>query len=384
MTDPLPPTSESALDIRKLFLAALVLGAGTIVAGQLLGNPLLTVALPVLVMFAYIATGFYRRSADPVLEQFADSIYYLGFLFTLIALVASLYAFRTESLVIGRLVSNFALALITTIVGLSARIVINDFRGEADSTRRRAQDELDRTTHRLILEARGIALRLEALNNEVHYTITASLDQAREGMTRAGEEIERHARLGSGALLKSVRETGDGLLRLVTEFETKLGRIQFPEEVFEHRLEARLEAVLEATETLPASLAAGTEALHRVVAGFEREANAGERVATEIAALVAGLERARRGVDQLGDLGNQLQAGADRTRAYVEALEGQTATLEALDRVARARLASLHEQEEAMHAILAESRAALGAVGEHLVGAVRYIDGRLNDHSPNP
>ena len=79
------------LDIRKIFLATLVLGALSIVLPQAFGYNKLSVVLPLALMAAYAAIGYRRSKDSPFLEQFADSVYYLGFLFTLIALVISLY-----------------------------------------------------------------------------------------------------------------------------------------------------------------------------------------------------------------------------------------------------------------------------------------------------
>jgi galactitol-specific phosphotransferase system IIB component len=58
------------------------------------------------------------------MEQKADSVYYMGFIFTLVAMTASLVALaNSDELLFNTVVANFGLALGTTILGLTVRII---------------------------------------------------------------------------------------------------------------------------------------------------------------------------------------------------------------------------------------------------------------------
>ena len=124
---------QSALfGIRRIFVFALVGGVLGVCVPQYFNYPLFAIFLPLGCMVLY--TGFgYAHSVDSIfLEQFADSVYYLGFLLTLVALVVSLYFYQGDTLDSGVLVSNFSLALLTTIFGLTVRIYVNNFQIDTD------------------------------------------------------------------------------------------------------------------------------------------------------------------------------------------------------------------------------------------------------------
>ena len=80
-------------------------------------------------MLAYSSLGFVEDKDETLIEQFADSIYYLGFLLTLVALIVSLVFLseqKDNSLVgVG---SRFGVALATTVLGLFLRILLTNFR----------------------------------------------------------------------------------------------------------------------------------------------------------------------------------------------------------------------------------------------------------------
>ena len=128
--------AEYVLDIRKIFLGALAFGVVGIVLPQSFGYNFLSVVIPLALMAIYAGIGYHRGKDSPFLEQFADSVYYLGFLFTLIALVVSLYHYRSDSMALDAIIANFSLALTTTIFGLAVRIYINNFQVDLRSAER--------------------------------------------------------------------------------------------------------------------------------------------------------------------------------------------------------------------------------------------------------
>ncbi|WP_345977782.1 hypothetical protein [Sulfurimonas sp. HSL3-7] len=124
-------TFFSGIQIKHLFVAAFVSGIFFILLGSVFGMLYLSVIMTIAVMIGYFLTG--RRLVDKELltnEQFADSNYYLGFLFTLISLASSLYLLSSDLLAGGlltRLIGQFGISISTTIVGLSMRIYLLSF-----------------------------------------------------------------------------------------------------------------------------------------------------------------------------------------------------------------------------------------------------------------
>ena len=119
------------VQIKYLFLVALVSGVVFIMLGGFTDKTYLSVILTISVMIAYFLVG--QKIVERELltnEQFADSNYYLGFLFTLISLASSLYILSNGSMeggLLTRLIGQFGISISTTIVGLSLRIYLLSF-----------------------------------------------------------------------------------------------------------------------------------------------------------------------------------------------------------------------------------------------------------------
>lgn len=119
------------VQIKYLFLVALLSGVVFIMLGGFTDKTYLSVILTISVMIAYFLVG--QKIVERELltnEQFADSNYYLGFLFTLISLASSLYILSNGSMeggLLTRLIGQFGISISTTIVGLSLRIYLLSF-----------------------------------------------------------------------------------------------------------------------------------------------------------------------------------------------------------------------------------------------------------------
>jgi len=108
----------------NLFGFSIVGGMISIALGTYFESWLLNIGLPIGIMFYYIHTINQDTSDSLSIEQKADSVYYMGFIFTLIAMTASLVALAyREELKFDSIVMNFGLALATTILGLTVRII---------------------------------------------------------------------------------------------------------------------------------------------------------------------------------------------------------------------------------------------------------------------
>ncbi len=119
------------VQIKYLFIVALILGIFAILMGGFDNRPNLSVILTVMVMISYFLIG--QKIVERELltnEQFADSNYYLGFLFTLVSLATSLYILSSGSMeggLLTSLIGQFGISISTTIVGLSLRIYLLSF-----------------------------------------------------------------------------------------------------------------------------------------------------------------------------------------------------------------------------------------------------------------
>ena len=131
------------LSVRVLFLIAVALGSLSVLVGLALDSSLLAITLPVLVMGGYIL-AVTRWQTDMPQMVVGDSCYYLGFILTLVSLVASLVSLSGSSEIeMSNIVGTFGAALLTTIVGLIARLMITAFSIRTTERRARLETEIE-------------------------------------------------------------------------------------------------------------------------------------------------------------------------------------------------------------------------------------------------
>ena len=120
-----PWKSESKpLSPTNLFGFSIIGGIAAIFIGTYISSWFFNIAFPIGIMlyYAYIIN---KDTSDILsIEQKADSVYYMGFILTLVAMTSSLIALAyDDELRFNAIVINFGLALATTILGLSIRIM---------------------------------------------------------------------------------------------------------------------------------------------------------------------------------------------------------------------------------------------------------------------
>ncbi|MGR9045837.1 MAG: hypothetical protein ACU83N_11105 [Gammaproteobacteria bacterium] len=233
------------LDIRKIFLTTLVLGVLGILLPQTFGFNALSVIIPLALMAAYAGIGYRRSKDSPFLEQFADSVYYLGFLFTLIALVVSLYFYRGGSIEVESIIANFSLALITTIFGLAVRITINNFEIDIRGAERQMLEGVEQAANDFVRKAKTLSMQLELSYDETQRSLQQAMEDAALGIGRATGVIEKHARMCSQALREQVETVNLSVSDTVKTLERTINNVEFPEDVFVRKIDAPLEALLE-------------------------------------------------------------------------------------------------------------------------------------------
>ena len=109
--------------LNKAFGLVFLIGTIFIFAGG--GTPAGWIG-PVIAMLLYIAYGLSSSKKIRSTGEFADSVYYLGFVFTMISLLSSTWV----KIAVGspdKILELFAIALITTIIGIVARLFLSQF-----------------------------------------------------------------------------------------------------------------------------------------------------------------------------------------------------------------------------------------------------------------
>jgi methyl-accepting chemotaxis protein len=117
-----------AKNIRNFFIVFTVLGIVSIILVRSINIDSLAfqMAIPAFVVVFYAFFIFAKGKNVIHTEQLADSVYYLGFILTLFALIFALYD-MSKDLTAGIIIPKFGIALVTTVVGIGIRVYVTQF-----------------------------------------------------------------------------------------------------------------------------------------------------------------------------------------------------------------------------------------------------------------
>lgn len=312
------------LDMRKAFVCALLLGVVGIIVPQLLNYPLFAVVVPLSCMAIYVWVGAIYSTDTPIREQFADSVYYLGFLYTLIALVVSLYFYRSATLNSALLVNNFSLALITTIAGLAVRIYITNYQVEMEDVERQMLQGLDHAASEFVRKSKLITMQLEFSHDETQDAINKAISNAVDRLEEAGARMERHADMSAKMFIENAEKSNRALAHVIRKFKQDLDEVQLPADIFAEALTPPLQRLSERLDE--------SQTLLRDLGGEQ------ENMLSHTRQLVGGISDTARGMDKIGlslDLFNaKLEANSQANTELARVVANITAVSETTEKIA--------------------------------------------------
>jgi flagellin-like protein len=323
-----------------LFLAFVLVGAVYIVWSKIAGVPaVLVTGIPLVLMLLYaLVLGFtrYFRLRD---DQAGDNLYYLGFLYTLTSLGVSLWQFSVNDGAEG-IVTNFGVAIASTILGVALRVVFNQMRQDPVEVERTARLELADAARRVKHELDGTTLEFASFRRATQQMSEEALEETRkhtEGVTNlltgpvktASEQIIEKINQLSTSLLSKLQETGRQLVseqeklssaaKNVTasleDVNRRLKEVQMPEGIIEIKLQPFIGGLTKAINTYSKATADQIADLQKSVTQFDRTASELARNMTEaerersegqkalkdlISSLVLEVAESRRALTDLG------------------------------------------------------------------------------------
>jgi hypothetical protein len=237
---------------KYLFFAVFLIGSGMMILLKWQGySQFIVTVLPVTAMLMYglyvLLAPKYRLRSD----RAGDSLYYLGFLFTMVSLAYSLYEFGGPQAATQDIITNFGIALSTTIVGLMLRVAYHQMREDPFDIERESRLDLAGaagTLHGTLLQAVNdfSALRLattQAVNEAVTDATGRMLDTLDHGTASWKENAVALSELVGNATkelseqhkntLLAARRITDALQRL----STRVDQVEIPSEIVKVRLE---------------------------------------------------------------------------------------------------------------------------------------------------
>jgi chromosome segregation ATPase len=193
-----------------IFLFAVFLGSTSIISLKsgfvhIIHADMLGILVPLIVMGLYLCAVTLVPRTRLRLDQAGDNLYYLGFTYTLWSLAITLYQFHATEGAADYIVSNFGIALATTIFGVVFRVWLHQMRDDPLELEREARSELTDAVSRLRAEID------QAIREFNHFNRT--LQQS------AQEAIEAQGNVALEILDKSTKKYSDVAIRAVGHLE---------------------------------------------------------------------------------------------------------------------------------------------------------------------
>jgi hypothetical protein len=286
-THPKPAIANNGLNhYDRLLWAVCALGGGAVIsatssaasaAPQLTPFLTLRLTLPVLVMVFYAWRGYRAVSGDPPplrmsrIGQLADSIYFLGFLWTLWALIDSFVIHQMSFA--DAVFRTFGYALVTTAAGMFLRMLLLQFQFPPGAE----QEDFDESA----AEVLGPAVELERLAGEVNNLSNTTHDAVR-GLLHSLNETSKLLEMATDDAMRQTATVGHQLLdaqRINAEHAAKV--IDTITAEFSRNMQSSLELLADANAQLAGEIGIVqrrvAESSWRLAKGFEESVRDFER-----------------------------------------------------------------------------------------------------------
>jgi hypothetical protein len=339
------------LDIRvqKLFVVILffkVLSSGL---GWYFGFPWsLGFWIPLGLMSTYIILGLKRHDSDVTDEKFADTCYYLGFIFTITSIIFSLFDLPNIGTKIQDIAVRFGAAMVSTVLGLAVRVYLVSFKRDVADAIKDAEDAVIDASHKFREQLVIAFERLRDFQSEVDVASKATVERVNmqvealsknyaekltgffaELTTRNQEvfiEALAEVRAASVRLANSVDGYSNGMRSNLTSIEEKvvaftdavtnrLRTTTFPDDYFSKNLEGPLHQLRGAAHDISVSVV---------------------RTSTDVAqsatALSGALEALRKKADATETSLDTVLRISERQQEILNTAQGQLTVLEQLNR----------------------------------------------------
>ncbi len=203
------------IDSKKLFLIACILKLISLVIAFALKDILVFgFLIPTLVMLSYIFIGYFNRDKVVSDEKFADSCYYLGFIFTIATILAILMDLESINHDLTTIASRFGMAMISTLLGIIARVFIIGFKQDSRAALDKVERTLLQTANNLVDQMEQASQRFgqftQQLQNDTEHalnTIASTFEQLANNQSKQLEAATQNLSQFSDKIQENVNKT---------------------------------------------------------------------------------------------------------------------------------------------------------------------------------
>ena len=405
------------LDLRKLFGAAVILKVIFAAISVVIASPyLFGLALPLTVMVLYIWLGATQRDKTVSDEKFADSCYYLGFIFTIASIIASLFDLQNIGTGLSDVAARFGAAMVSTCLGVIVRVILVSFRPSAEDVMqsaedmvltsfRRLSDEFSRSFDQLVVFRGEVVDASRVAVSSVKEQIDSMAELHRQQTENFFKDMTEHNKATILSLIQDVRTASMGLNRILEQYQEKasetsegidqtlktfittlvdrLNAVEFPQDIFSSRLEAPIAQLNDTTTDATASVKQVSENVKsaaKSVSSSVEKINTKAESLSEVLSVVQTLTTEQQ--ELLFAIKRQQQSVIDQLQAY------QDEMLKAMSAQQGTMLGELREHSEVIAGVNAVMSRLADSIGENREVAddfrkawlnITYVAGEMGD-----
>jgi hypothetical protein len=176
----------------------------------------------IVLLVAYASYGYSIRKKNTI--QFADSLYYMGFLWALFALIATFVVWPAPKMTTDAVLTTFGYALVTTFCGMFLRLVIMHFQDTASDRLMNAQETIDHRVAALIQQINEATMEITAFRDRAACDLGGTLHDLVQSLADVREKIvEQHQTM--------TKMMTAGFESSLKEILGRLAAIQIPQEI---------------------------------------------------------------------------------------------------------------------------------------------------------
>lgn len=352
----------------------------------------------VLVAYAFLTWSLTTLQLEP--DTIGDNCYYLGFLFTLISLAATLYTVvqagaQERAAIIPEVISGFGVALISTIAGVFLRVLMMQVRVDIVAREKEARFELNRDTRTfrtdLAQSVRQIKAftveslqhsreREDAMRREIDAVVSACAEQMAILAETVDKAVARAASEATTAAIKSIEELTqaaagkvlDTLRKGASEIDQRAHALVGEREAVLAEAEAMRTQLREFATALAGELKAATEGI-RNAAMADIEAMAQAQAHLSASTEAAGRARAFL-MKEIGELTKSIDMFAAATNQHSGALAVAMEKQQLVDAGISDMAARLDAATTQTAAATRRSVDALVSASQHLTGSLGMLE----------
>lgn len=296
-----------------LFFVLAMAGAVSILSMKSLGAHQFVVTMfPVSLIIGYavfaLVTKRYRIREDKV----GDNCYYLGFIFTLVSLSYALWVYDPSGAGVELIVTNFGIALATTIVGLILRIFFNQMREDPQEVEREVRYALADAARDLRSELNDITTQMEDFKRRIVQIVEEGIVDIHQ---RSSEALQKNVDTFNTST-RQVIEAVDNTLRGYEGSGRRMNEVAEMTVTAVTQLARRVEAVNISPEMVSGKLDPVIQQLAEIVD------NVAKREASNTKALQALKKNLDGAVSSAADLQTALASGASGVKQNIEDMVG--------------------------------------------------------------